>query len=546
MTKYKTQQDNGVKGTGPLADGSEGAGATCSDRRQSLPSLDQDGIEEGSLDLALLREVSLTYARGNMMLPVRREGDTLKAFVCGNQGIFALHELARTMGLKPVAIKVQEGRLLELINHAYGMIGSAAEVMSDIAEGDFDSVARTFQSPRDILELTEDAPIIRLLNALLQQAVKENASDIHIEPYEKELIVRLRIDGMLRKILTPPKIIQEALISRIKIMADLDIAEKRLPQDGRIRLLVGSKDVDVRVSIIPSSFGERAVLRLLDRKRGLIGLDQLGMSEQCQRSLNHMLRSPHGIILVTGPTGSGKTTTLYAALNSIYSDEKNIITIEDPVEYQMKGIGQINVNHKIGLTFAAGLRSILRHDPDIIMVGEIRDLETAEIAIQASLTGHLVFSTLHTNDAASAITRLVDMGVEPFLIASSIVGVLAQRLLRKVCMSCMQKYTPSSVERDYFSTDVTQPKMLSRGVGCDKCNHTGYSGRIGIFEILTIDGEVVSLIDKNVDYTRIKTHAVNTGMTTLRADGLSKAAEGITTLEEVLRVTQKDHADISI
>ncbi|MBF0538825.1 MAG: type II secretion system ATPase GspE [Nitrospirae bacterium] len=505
--------------------------------------LEQEGIGDDSLDLSLLKEISLTYARGNLMLPLRRDGDVLRALVSGTQGMFALHELARTMGLRPEAIKVEQDRLLDLINHAYGMIGSAAEVMSDMAEGDFDSVARTFQSPRDIMELTEDAPIIRLLNALLQQAVKENASDIHIEPYEKELVVRMRIDGMLRKVIAPPKIIQDALISRIKIMADLDIAEKRLPQDGRIRLLVGGKDVDVRVSIIPSAFGQRAVLRLLDRKRGLIGLDQLGMSPQCNETLSRMLTSPHGIILVTGPTGSGKTTTLYAALNSIYNDEKNVITIEDPVEYQMKGVCQINVNHKIGLTFAKGLRSILRHDPDIIMVGEIRDIETAEIAIQASLTGHLVLSTLHTNDAASAITRLVDMGIEPFLIASSIVGVLAQRLLRKVCVACVQRVAPTAIERDYFLDDATPPKMLSRGVGCQRCNYTGYWGRIGIFELLSIDSEVISLIDKGVDYTRIKTHAINHAMTTLRADGLAKVAAGVTTLEEVLRVTQKDHAD---
>jgi len=512
------------------------------------------GIDEDSMDLSLLRDIPLSYAKGNLILPLRRDSQVIKAAVADMQGIFALNEIAKDMGLTSMPIKVDPSELLNAINKAYGMLGSAKEVMEDIADDDLSSVATEFESPRDILELTEDAPIIKLLNALLQQAVKEKASDIHIEPYEKELEVRIRVDGVLRKVLSPPKIIQDALLSRIKIMSSLDIAEKRLPQDGRIRLLIGGRDIDVRVSIIPTTYGERAVLRLLDRKEGLISLSQIGMGEDVRRRFEEFLNLTHGIILVTGPTGSGKTTTLYAAMNRIYSEEKNIITIEDPVEYQMNGIGQIQINSKIGLTFASGLRSILRHDPDVIMVGEIRDIETAEIAIQASLTGHLVLSTLHTNDASSAITRLIDMGIEPFLIASSLSGVLAQRLLRKICESCKEEYTPSEIERACYSTfreDLLKegdgiPGKLYRGKGCGKCGGTGYHGRTGIFELLSMDGDIISFINKSTDSQKIKRIAIEKGMKTLRDDGLHKVIHGITTMEEVLRVTQKDYAGISV
>jgi general secretion pathway protein E len=373
------------------------------------------------------------------------------------------------------------------------------------------------------------------LNAFLQQAVKERASDIHIEPYEKELEVRLRVDGILHRVLSPPKIIQDALISRVKIMANLDIAEKRLPQDGRIRLLVGGRDVDIRVSIIPTSFGERAVLRLLDRKQGVLGLWEVGLSQEDVKRLEELLQRTNGILLVTGPTGSGKSTTLYAALNRIHTEEKNIITVEDPVEYQLKGIGQMHVNPKIGLTFASGLRSILRQDPDVIMVGEIRDFETAEIAIQASLTGHLVLSTLHTNDAPSALTRLIDMGVEPFLVASSLIGALAQRLVRVICPHCKESYKPTPEEARYLSSSV-----LYRGRGCEKCGDKGYLGRTGIFELLLIDDDIRHMITEKIDSQSIKNYAVSKGMKVLRTDGFEKAAKGITSVEEVLRVTQKD------
>ncbi len=506
-----------------------------------------EAVRDEDIEPALIREVPLSFARANMVMPLRRENDSLVAAVADEKGMLALRELAGHFGLVPLPLNASAGVVLDAINRFYGQIGSAEEVMDNIAGEDLSSVATEFARPKDILELTGEAPIIRLLNAILQQAVKERASDIHIEPYEKELEVRMRVDGILHKVLAPPKIIQDALISRVKIMANLDIAEKRLPQDGRIRLLIGGGDVDIRVSIVPTTYGERAVLRLLDRKQGLIGLWEVGLNREDELLMEGLLQRTNGIVLVTGPTGSGKTTTLYAALNRVHSEEKNIITVEDPVEYQLKGIGQIQVNPRIGLTFASGLRSILRQDPDVIMVGEIRDVDTAEIAIQASLTGHLVLSTLHTNDAPSAIVRLVDMGVEPFLVASSLIGVLAQRLVRTVCPHCREEYSPSETEMDYFSEIAPRPDRpftLYRGRGCEKCKGAGYLGRTGIFEFLAVTDEIRRMISDRTDSKTIRNSAVSKGMKTLRIDGFEKALKGITTVEEVLRVTQKDITEI--
>ncbi|MDH5202817.1 MAG: type II secretion system ATPase GspE [Nitrospirota bacterium] len=506
-----------------------------------------DAIKDEDVELSLIQDVPHSFVKGNLIMPLRKKDGVLFAAVADEKGILALLELSKHLGLKPLPLSAPPGVIIDAINRFYGQMGSAEEVMDNITGEDLSSVATEFEKPRDILELTEEAPIIRLLNALLQQAVKERASDIHIEPYEKELDVRLRVDGILHRVLSPPKIIQDALISRVKIMANLDIAEKRLPQDGRIRLLIGGKDIDIRVSIIPTSFGERAVLRLLDRKQGLIGLWEVGFNKDDESRLEDLLKRTNGILLVTGPTGSGKTTTLYAALNRIHTEEKNIITVEDPVEYQLKGIGQIHVNPKIGLTFASGLRSILRQDPDVIMVGEIRDFETAEIAIQASLTGHLVLSTLHTNDAPSAITRLIDMGVEPFLVASSLMGILAQRLVRVICPYCKESYEPSDAERAYFlNLSPTHYSLLYRGRGCDRCKDKGYIGRTGIFELLIIDNEIRHMITGKIDSQSIKNVAISRGMKTLMSDGVEKVLQGVTTLEEVLRVTQKDYADISL
>lgn len=497
-----------------------------------------DIIRDEDIELSLIKEIPHSFAKGNMVMPLRREGGSIVGAVVDQKGMFALWDIARLYNLKPLALSISASALNDAINKYYGQSGSAEDVMDNIAGDDLSAVANEFERPRDILELTEDAPIIRLLNAILQQAIKERASDIHIEPYERELDVRLRVDGILHRVLTPPKIIQDALVSRVKIMANLDIAEKRLPQDGRIRLIVGGRDIDIRVSTVPTTYGERAVLRLLDRKQGVIGLWEMGLDVNDEQRMEIMLQRTNGIVLVTGPTGSGKTTTLYAALNRIHNVSKNIITVEDPVEYQLQGIGQIHVNPRIGLTFASGLRSILRQDPDVIMLGEIRDFETAEVAVQASLTGHLVLSTLHTNDAPSAIARLIDMGVEPFLVASSLVGVLAQRLVRVICPDCKEPYTPAEEEAKYIDAPV-----LYRGRGCDKCNNKGYIGRTGIFELLDIDDSIRQMITGKTDAQSIKNVAVSHGMRTLRNDGFEKAIKGITSIEEVLRVTQKDYIE---
>jgi len=493
------------------------------------------------IDLSLIKNIPVSYLKNNNFIPLDKKQDRLRAYVCDEKGIFALREIARKYNLPAEPVFTDRDAIIDLINKVFSQLGNAQDVMDRLEEEELTSVATEFESPKDLIELTDEAPIIRLLNALIQQALKENASDIHIEPYESELEVRFRIDGILRKVLAPPKIIKDALISRVKIMANLDIAEKRLPQDGRIRLISGGRDIDIRVSLVPTVFGERAVLRILDRKQGLKGLWELGLNKDDESHFEELLKRPNGIILVTGPTGSGKTTTLYAGLNKIEKQERNIITVEDPVEYQLDGVGQIQVNPKIGLTFASGLRSILRQDPDVIMVGEIRDLETAEIAIQASLTGHLVLSTLHTNDSASAVTRLLDMNIEPFLIASSLTAVLAQRLVRSICQECKEPYLPEKEELKYFKKeDIT----LYRGKGCHSCSNSGYKGRTGIFELLIIDKGIRSLITARKDAQSIKDYALSKGMVSLFNDGLSKVEQGITTLEEVLRVTLKDYIEI--
>ncbi len=491
-------------------------------------------IRDEDIDTSLLKDLPISFVKGNAVLPLGVRDGELVAAVSDNRGLFALMDISRALHLRPRPVFTDRDSIINAINRVYSQQRNVNEVMGDIKGEDLSKIATEFESPRDLLELTEEAPIIRLMNALLMEATKERASDIHIEPYEKGLEVRFRVDGVLRRILSPPKIIQDALISRIKILAGLDIAEKRLPQDGRIRLLVGGKDVDIRVSIIPTSQGERAVLRLLDRQTGVMSLEMLGFSGPILNQFIDAISRKSGIILVTGPTGSGKTTTLYASLLKLNTEESNIITIEDPVEYQLKGIGQMQVNPKIGLTFASGLRSILRQDPDIIMVGEIRDRETAEIAIHASLTGHLVLSTLHTNDAPGAITRLIDMGIEPFLVASSLICVLAQRLVRTICPYCKEAYTPVDQEIAYLG----HVDRLYRGRGCDRCSEKGYLGRTGIYELLRITPDIRSMIVEKRDARSIKEAAARTGYRSLQDDAFEKVRAGITTIEEVLRVTQ--------
>jgi len=432
--------------------------------------------------------------------------------------------------------------ILSAINLAYDMSQDSAEqVIQNMHEDDSDQILSELEATGDLLDETSEAPIIKLVNLMLSQAVKARASDIHVEPYQEKLKIRYRVDGILYDKLSPPKRIQSTLVSRIKVMAKLNIAEKRLPQDGRIEIKIADKNVDIRVSSIPTAFGERVVLRLLDKSTVLLKLTDIGMPEDRLKLIEGLIRTPHGIILVTGPTGSGKTTTLYAALTTINKPDINIITIEDPVEYQIEGIGQIQVNPKIGLNFANGLRSIVRQDPDVILVGEIRDLETAEVGIQSALTGHLVFSTLHTNDSASAVTRLIDMGIEPFLVSSSVMAILAQRLVRVVCDECKEAYIAD--EESLGSIGIT-PEMAAgrniyRGLGCSSCLNTGYRGRTGIFELMILDDSIKNLILKTSDANAIKRQAIDQGMLSLRQDGAQKVLDGITTIEEVFRVTQQ-------
>ena len=454
-----------------------------------------------------------------------------------------LDDLLQVLGWDGIqTILAPYSAIISAINFAYDMSRDSAEqVIQDMHEGDSDLILSEIEEIGDLLDDTSDAPIIKLVNLVFSQAVKSRASDIHIEPYQDKLKVRYRVDGILYDMLTPPKHIQSTLVSRIKVMAKLNIAEKRLPQDGRIEIRIADKNVDIRVSTLPTAFGERVVLRLLDKSSVLLKLSDLGLPEDRLGLVNKLIRIPHGIILVTGPTGSGKTTTLYAALTMINNPDINIITIEDPIEYQIEGIGQIQVNPKIGLNFASGLRSIVRQDPDVILVGEIRDLETAEIAIQSALTGHLVFSTLHTNDSASAVTRLIDMGIEPFLVSSSVVAILAQRLVRVICNNCKEPYTPDeeSLENIGITYEMLADKKIYRGTGCPMCLNTGYKGRAGLFELMILDDTIKNLMLKTPDANAIKHKAIGQGMITLRQDGAQKVLDGATTIEEVFRVTQQ-------
>ncbi len=451
-------------------------------------------------------------------------------------------DVCRVMNFpKRSVVLATQDEITAAINLAYDLSRSTAKkFFEEMSEGSTDNLISEIEEKADLLDETSEAPIIKLLNLLLSGAVKDRASDIHIEPYQANVKVRYRIDGILYDILNLPRKIHSPLVSRVKVMASLNIAEKRLPQDGRIDIKIADRSVDIRVSTIPTSFGERVVMRLLDKTSSMLRLSDLGMSEQKVGLFNRLIKSPYGIILVTGPTGSGKTTTLYAALQSINSPEVNIITIEDPVEYQIEGISQIQVNPKIDLTFAKGLRSIVRQDPDVVLIGEIRDLETAEIAIQSSLTGHLVFSTLHTNDAASAVTRLIDMGIESYLVTSSVIAIIAQRLVRVLCPKCKEPYIPDEESLANLGLDKSriEGKVFYRKGGCAACMNTGYRGRTAIFEILILDEAMKRLILKTSDSNQIHEEAVRRGMATLLADGARKVVEGTTTVEEVFRVTR--------
>lgn len=442
----------------------------------------------------------------------------------------------------PVSLEqVSSEQFDEMLQREYEQNSNQAmQQMEEVSdEMDLDSIVDQLAEPEDLLESQDDAPIIRLINALLTEAVKVNASDIHIEPYENRLVVRFRVDGVLREILEPARGLAPLLVSRIKVMAKLDIAEKRLPQDGRISLRVAGRPVDVRVSTLPSGNGERVVMRLLDKQAGRLDLGNLGMDEQTLGVMDQVLHKPHGVMLVTGPTGSGKTTTLYAGLLRLNNRRRNIMTVEDPIEYYLDGISQTQVLPKVNMTFARGLRAILRQDPDVVMVGEIRDIETADIAVQASLTGHMVLSTLHTNSAVGAITRLRDMGIEPFLLASSLVGVLAQRLVRVLCLSCKKAYQASEQECKTLGLEAGADVTLYQSVGCSECNHSGYRGRIGVFEMINIDALFRSLIHENASEAELEACA-RKQTPSIFSDGLRRVRDGETTMEEVLRVTLEE------
>ncbi len=455
------------------------------------------------------------FARTQQLLLVD-DGAQLTLLQATSSKASGLSEVQRKYADQGLKLELlDDAELVQRISQAYASgESSAQQVVSEVqSDADLSRMMQELPAVEDLLESAGDAPIIRMLNALLTQAARDGASDIHIEPYERHSVVRFRVDGALREVVQPNRALHAALISRLKIMAELDIAEKRLPQDGRISLRIGTRAVDVRVSTLPSAYGERAVLRLLDKSESKLTLEAVGMQGEVLKRFLHLIEQPHGIILVTGPTGSGKTTTLYSALGKLDARSSNIMTVEDPIEYELAGIGQTQVNAKIDLDFAKALRAILRQDPDVIMIGEIRDFETAQIAIQASLTGHLVLATLHTNDAASAVTRLIDMGIEPFLLSSSLLGVLGQRLVRKLCKVC-------------------------GGTGCSECSHTGYLGRTGIFELLTTDDALKALIHTSASEAHIREAAIVGGMQLMREDGERLIASGVTTREELVRVTR--------
>ena len=504
-----------------------------------MPHLDTTHV-----DHELIKKVPIAFCRRYRVLPLRYEEGAILTASTDPLETVALDDLRLLLGKPIKPVLTTSVVLLACLNRAYDEIANPAgaeQVMEDIAASEsLDQLAHELDEPQDLLDATDEAPIIRLVNSVLFQAVRQRASDIHFESFERGLVVRYRIDGVLYPVLTPPKHLQASIIARLKIMSGLNIAEKRLPQDGRFAIRTSGKDVDLRVSVLPTSHGERVVLRLLEKENRLLNLSEMGFSKERLAVIHQLIQLAHGIILVTGPTGSGKTTTLYAALSHINAPDKNIITVEDPVEYQLLGIGQMQVNPKINLSFAAGLRSILRQDPDVIMIGEIRDRETAEIAIHASLTGHLVFSTLHTNDAASAATRLIDMGIEPFLVASSVVAVLAQRLLRRICPDCKRSYTPSEEELSRLDVAPGSNVTLYRGAGCAGCSQTGYRGRTGIFELMVLNDDIRRLIGSKADSTAIKHAAITNGMVTLKQEGADRVLRGHTTLEEVMRITQQE------
>ncbi len=491
------------------------------------------------IDPQVLKSIPEELAKKFKTIPLFKIRDILTIAVVDPRDIVAIDEIRMRSGCEIESVVATEKAINSAIDQYYGVTGTVEEVIKDYSKEILSETLEKFDETK-LAEMADQPPIIKLVNMFIIQAVKERASDIHIEPEEKALRVRYRIDGVLHEVSSPPKHLEPALVSRIKVLSNMDISEKRRPQDGRFSLKMENREIDLRVSTFPTIYGENVVLRILDKSSLLFELSELGFSKDMQAQYEKLINQPFGILLVTGPTGCGKTTTLYASLRKIDTVDKNIITVEDPVEYHIGRVRQSQINPKAGLTFATGLRSILRQDPDVIMVGEVRDLETAEIAIQAALTGHLVFSTLHTNDAAGALTRLIDMGVESFLVASSVIGILAQRLVRRVCDGCKEEYRPSDELLKELDLLGQKEIVFWRGRGCKACRQTGYKGRIGLFELLTINEEIKRLIIMKSSSSEIKKSFAGIGMKTLREDGMTKVLQGITTLDEVLKATKEE------
>ncbi|MFO0974258.1 MAG: type II secretion system ATPase GspE [Phycisphaerae bacterium] len=512
------------------------------DEREVLEVLGQQlhfpvvDLSKANVDVETLKQMPTKLVHRRKLIPLEKTNGKLRVATCDPFDLYGFDELRMITNLDVTPVLAAESEINAVIKKYFGVGG---DTISQLVDDDSISVVSDVnEEAGDLAEMAQDASVVKLVNDLLLEAINERASDIHIEPYEHDLHVRYRIDGVLQNANVPPQIrrFQAAIISRIKILSNLNIAEKRLPQDGSFKIKAHGREIDLRISVIPMAFGEGVVMRILDKQAILLSLDDLGFMPETLKVFEEVINMPHGILLVTGPTGSGKTTTLYAALNKIVTDEIKVLTVEDPVEYHLDGVNQVGVNLKAGLTFARGMRSFLRHDPDVIMVGEIRDLETAETAIQASLTGHLVLSTLHTNDACSAATRLLDMGVEPFLVASSLEAVLAQRLIRCICKKCKEEYTPKSTE---VPPDFNwKGEKFFRGKGCRDCRNTGFSGRKGIFELLVLDDDLKELIVQRASTGKLLNAARNKGLVLLRDDGFRKVRAGITTIEEVVRATK--------
>ncbi len=510
--------------------------------QMEIPPIDLDNY---LIDPQIIDLVPQSLARRYILIPVFKSEDTLTVVMADPLNVFAIDDLQARTKCRVAPAVASEADILRAIDQYYGISETMEEVIKEAGEEKF-KMEEVEEVDLDKIEaLAEEMPIIKLVNLIIMQAIKDRASDIHIEPERDKLRTRYRIDGILYEVPSPPKRLQPAIVSRIKIMSGMDIAERRLPQDGRIRLRMRNKDIDLRVATLPTMFGEKVVLRILERAAMIVDLDKLGLLLETRKRYEEIISRPYGIVLSTGPTGCGKSSTLYASLNKIKSTKTNIITIEDPIEYQISLVNQVQINPKAGLTFATGLRSFLRQDPDIIMVGEIRDLETAEIAVHASLTGHLVLSTLHTNDAPTAFTRLVDMGVEPFLVSSAVTAVMAQRLVRTICPRCKEEYQPPAEVLEDLGLSEEKGLKFYRGKGCRNCKNTGYFGRTGIFELLIPHERIKDMVVKKAPATELRKEALRSGMMSLREDGVFKIKEGITTVEEVLRVTQEEEFKIT-